>query len=181
MKTHALFLSSVLALCGLAQAALTFDAAKSTVTITARQMNVPVTAKFKKMIATIDYNASAPEATKASVEIDIASFDLGDSEYNQEVLKKDWFNAAAFPKATFVSTSMKNNGNGKLIAAGKLTIKGKTVNVEFPVTLAKDGKATVFDGVLPIHRLAFNIGEGEWKDTSMVADVVDIKFHIVAQ
>ncbi|TFW09797.1 polyisoprenoid-binding protein, partial [Oxalobacteraceae bacterium OM1] len=27
--------------------------------------------------------------------------------------------------------------------------------------------------------LAFNIGEGEWKDTSMVADEVLIKFRVV--
>jgi len=32
---------------------------------------------------------------------------------------------------------------------------------------------------LPIKRLTFNIGEGEWKDTSMVADEVTIKFHVV--
>ena len=35
-------------------------------------------------------------------------------------------------------------------------------------------------GALPIKRLAYNIGEGEWKDTSMVADDVTIKFHVVA-
>jgi len=38
----------------------------------------------------------------------------------------------------------------------------------------------VFEGQLPIKRLAFNIGEGEWKDTSMVADEVVIKFRVTA-
>ena len=38
----------------------------------------------------------------------------------------------------------------------------------------------MFDGAVPIKRLAYNIGEGEWKDTSMVADDVVIKFHVVA-
>ena len=33
--------------------------------------------------------------------------------------------------------------------------------------------------MLPIKRLAFNIGEGEWKDASTVADDVQIKFRIV--
>ncbi len=37
-----------------------------------------------------------------------------------------------------------------------------------------------FDGVLPIKRSTFNIGTGEWKDTSIVADEVQIKFHLVA-
>jgi polyisoprenoid-binding protein YceI len=34
---------------------------------------------------------------------------------------------------------------------------------------------------VPIKRLVFGIGDGEWKDTSVVADEVVIKFHIVAQ
>jgi polyisoprenoid-binding protein YceI len=33
---------------------------------------------------------------------------------------------------------------------------------------------------LPIKRSQFDIGTGEWKDTSVVADEVVIKFHIVA-
>jgi hypothetical protein len=32
---------------------------------------------------------------------------------------------------------------------------------------------------LPISRLKFDVGTGEWKDTSTVADEVTIKFHIV--
>ena len=33
-------------------------------------------------------------------------------------------------------------------------------------------------GVLPIKRLAFKIGDGEWADTSMVADEVQVKFKL---
>ena len=155
------------------------DNAKSNVAITFKQMNVPVDAKFKKFAATIDYNAANPETSKANVEIELASFDLGDADYNKEVLKKEWFNAAQFPKATFVSTGMKANGAGKLVVTGTLTIKGKAANVSFPMTVKQEGANQVFDGTLPIKRLTFNIGEGEWKDTGMVADEVAIKFHVV--
>ena len=160
-------------------AALKTDPAKSTVSAVFKQMNVPVEAKFKKFTAQIDFDAAKPAASKASLEIDIPSFDLGDPEYNQEVTKKEWFNAAQFPKATFVSTGMTGDAS-KLNVTGKLTIKGKTADVSFPVTVKKDGNATVFDGSLPIKRLAYSIGEGEWKDTSTVADEVVIKFHVVA-
>ena len=161
-------------------AALKFDSKASNVVITFKQMNVPVSAKFTKFNAAIDYNPAAPEAAKASVEIDITSFDLGDPEYNKEVTKKEWFNAAQFPKANFVSSSIKPAANGTLTATGKLTIKGKTADVSFPVSIKKEGNNQVFDGSLPIKRLTFNIGEGDWKDTSMVADDVMIKFHVVA-
>jgi polyisoprenoid-binding protein YceI len=155
------------------------DAAKSSVNIVFKQMNVPVDAKFKKFIAAIDYDSAKPQAAKATIEIDIASFDLGDPEYNKEVLKKEWFNAAQFPKASFVSTNMKSGANGKLEVTGNLTIKGKTISTSFPLSVKKEGNNQMFDGSLPIKRLAFNIGEGEWKDTGMVADEVLIKFHVV--
>ncbi|MBC3935926.1 YceI family protein [Undibacterium sp. CY7W] len=162
-------------------AVLKVDTSKSQVNIVFKQMNVPVDAKFKKFSANIDYNAAKPESSKANVEIELNSFDLGDAEYNKEVLKKEWFNAAQFPKASFTSTAMKAAGAGKLDVSGTLAIKGKTSNVSFPVTIKQEGGKQVFDGALPIKRLTYNIGEGEWKDTSMVADEVTIKFHVVTQ
>jgi polyisoprenoid-binding protein YceI len=165
-------------------AALKTDPAKSSVSAVFKQMNVPVEGKFKKFNAQIDFNNAKPDASKANVEIDIPSFDLGDPEYNKEVLKKEWFHAAQFPKASFVSSTIKPAAGApagsRYDVAGKLTIKGKTADVGFPITVKKDGANQVFEGSLPIKRLAFNIGEGEWKDTGMVADEVVIKFRVVA-
>lgn len=161
-------------------AALKADPAKSTVSATFKQMNVPIESKFKKFTATIDYDAAKPDASKATVEVETASLDMGDPDYNKEVAKKEWFNAAQFPKATFVSSSIKAAGAAKLTVTGKLTVKGKTTDVTFPLTVKTEGGKQVFDGALPIKRLAYNIGEGEWKDTSMVADEVVLKFHVVA-
>lgn len=173
-----LFGLGILLPCIALAAALKVDPAKSSVSAVFKQMNVPVEAKFKKYSAQIDYDAAKPETSKAQFDIDIASFDLGDPEYNREVLKKEWFNAAQYPKASFVSSAIKPSGQGKMDVTGKLSIKGKTADVRFPVTVKKEGALTVFEGALPIKRLAFNIGEGEWKDTSMVADEVLIKFRI---
>lgn len=177
-KTVALAALIALALPAVA-ALLKLDAAKSSVNITFKQIGVAVDAKFKKFSANIDYDSSKPDAAKANVEIDISSFDLGDPEYNKEVLKKEWFNAAQFPKASFVSSTMKSNPNGKLDVSGTLTIKGKSQAVSFPLSVKKEGAGWVFDGSLPIKRLTFQIGEGEWKDTGTVADEVLIKFHVV--
>jgi polyisoprenoid-binding protein YceI len=161
-------------------AALKTDPAKSSVSAVFKQMNVPVEAKFRKFNAQIDFDNARPEASKAIVEIDIPSFDLGDPDVNKDAQKKDWFNGAQFPKATFVSSALKPAAGGKLDVTGKLTIKGKTADVSFPLTVKKEGATQIFEGTLPIKRLAFNIGEGEWKDTSMVADEVLIKFRVVA-
>lgn len=157
------------------------DVAASSVAAQFKQMNVPVDAPFKRFTAQIDYDAAKPDAAKATVDIDTASLDVGEAEMNKEVAKKEWFNSAQFPKASFVSSAIKAAGPGKLAVTGKLTIKGKAVDVSFPVTVTSAGGKFVFAGQMPIKRLAFNIGEGEWKDTGMVADDVVIKFKVSAQ
>ncbi len=182
MKPSIAILSATLLAIALAASAapLKTDPAKSSVAAVFKQMNVPVEAKFTRFNAQVDYDAAKPEAAKANVDIDMASLDLGDADMNREVAKKIWFNAAQFPKANFVSTAIKPAGPGKLTVNGKLSIKGKSTDVSFPLSVKSEAGKQVFEGTLPIKRLTYNIGEGEWKDTDMVADEVLIKFRVSA-
>lgn len=176
MKTFArlacgLSLAGAVSLSVLAQPAAT----EGTVSITFRQMGVPVDANFKKINATIQYDPAQPTAATAQFSIDIASFDLGSLEYNKEVLKTQWFDAARYPTATFTTSGMKVISPTQLEAFGKLTIKGKTQDIRFPVMVKHTGDTQVFDASLRIQRTAFQIGTGEWQDTSLVADEVVIR------
>lgn len=181
IMTRGPLLASLLAVTLAASAApLKTDTAKSSITATFKQMNVPVEATFRSFSAQIDYDPARLDAARANVAINTASLDLGDPDMNNEVAKKDWFNSAQFPKATFVSSAIKPAGPGKLNVTGKLTIKGKSANVSFPLTVRPEAGKQLFEGALPIRRLAYNIGDGEWKDTSMVADEVVIRFRVLA-
>jgi polyisoprenoid-binding protein YceI len=59
-----------------------------------------------------------------------------------------------------------------------LTIKGASRNVVVPVALAQTGAATTATGAFVIKRLDFKVGDGDWKDTSMVADDVQVRFRL---
>ncbi|WP_323140555.1 YceI family protein [Massilia phyllosphaerae] len=155
------------------------DAQKSSLTVTFKQMNVPVDAKFKTMNANVHFDPANLAASKAQIDVDVASFDLGSAEYNHEVTGKDWFDAKGFPRATFVSSSIKPGANGTYSVTGTLTIRGKTRTVVVPLQFHKDGAGQVFDGSLTFKRLDFGIGQGEWSDTSIVANDVTLKFHVV--
>lgn len=159
--------------------AAAIDSSKSSVVVTFKQEGVAVPANFKNVSGTIDFDPANPAGSKAQIAVALASFDLGEPEYNKEVQKKEWFNSAQFPQATFVSSEIKATDAGKLSVQGKLTIKGKALDVSMPVAFKQDGKIQVFEGQLPIKRLYFNIGEGEWKDTDTLADEVIIKFKAV--
>ncbi|WP_051481689.1 YceI family protein [Paraburkholderia nodosa] len=156
------------------------EAAKNSVSAVFKQMNVPVEGRFNHFTADVRFDPANVAASSAKLDVEVASFDLGAPEYNKEVAGDEWFDASHFPHATFVSTQIKSGANGAFTVAGKLTIKGKTTDVVVPVQYRKDGANQVFDGTLPIKRLAYGIGSGEWKDTSIVADDVQIKFHIVS-
>ena len=180
-RPGSLLMAAVLATTGVAAnlAWAQIDAAKSSVTAVARQIGVPMEGKFRKFDAAVDFDPAKLATSSAKVEIDVSSFEIGDAETTKELKGKDWFDAAKYPKAVFQSTGIKNGAPGKYEVAGRLTIKGKTQDVVVPATYRQDSGGQVFEGVLPIKRTVFNIGDGEWKDTSVVADDVQIKFRIV--
>jgi polyisoprenoid-binding protein YceI len=153
---------------------------QSKVSAVAKQMQVPTEGVFKKFTADVKFDPAKPTQAHAAVTIDVASYDLGDPTYNAQVTGAEWFDTKDFPQARFVSTSVTPAGGNRYNVAGTLTIKGKTVPVTVPMTVTPAGAKQVFDGEVDIKRSTFNVGTGEWKDTSVVADEVQIKFHIVA-
>ena len=153
-------------------------AAQSEIAFTSKQMGVPVDGKFKKFDAQVAFDPKKPEVAKIAFTVDLASASLGVAETDAELLKPDWFNTKAFPQATFESFSVKSTGPGKFEVAGKLVIKGASQNVVAPVTLAQAGANTTASGAFTIKRLDFKIGEGDWKDTSLVANDVQVKFKL---
>jgi polyisoprenoid-binding protein YceI len=151
---------------------------KSTISFGYKQMSVPLEGKFKMFNAQIDFDLANPTQGQAKFDIDVASIDTGSSEGDDEVVGKIWFNAKSFPKASFVSTSVKSLGANRFEVQGNLTIKGKTLPVSAPVTFKQDGANALFYGAFSIKRLDYAIGEGEWADESTIANQILITFHI---
>ena len=50
--------------------------------------------------------------------------------------------------------------------------------VRIPVALTRAGAITVATGAFTVKRLDFKIGEGDWSDSSMVANDVQVKFKL---
>jgi len=171
---------AALSLFGVSLAHADVDLGKSSVIATTKQMNVPVDGKFKKFSAQLNFDPAKPTAGSANVTIDTASYDLGADDYNKQAQGKEWFDSATFPSATFVSSAIAPTGGNQYKITGKLTIKGKSQTIVVPVSIASQGGTQTFDGSVPIKRSQFDVGTGEWKDTSVVADEVVIKFHLVA-
>ncbi|WP_035382489.1 YceI family protein [Ferriphaselus sp. R-1] len=153
--------------------------AESSVTFAYKQMGVPMEGRFGKFNAQLSFDPAKLTTAQARLDIALASLDTGVAEADQEAAGKLWFNTAAFPTASFVSSGIKALGGNRYEASGKLTLKGRTLDIVTPVTFSTNGAKGAFDGAFSIRRLDYKIGEGEWADVSAVANEVQIKFHLV--
>jgi len=150
---------------------------QSSITFVSKQMGVPVEGSFRKFTARIAVDPTRPEAGTARIDIDLASIDTGIVEADEEVAGKKWFDTQNHPIASFTSAGVGQSGKGRYEALGKLTIKGKSLDIKAPFTLKQNADTLVIDGVFPLRRLDYAIGTGIWSDTEVVADEVRIHFH----
>lgn len=156
----------------------TLVTAGSEIAFTTKQMGVPVEGKFGKFTAQIALDPKKPETGTVAFTIDTGSARFGSAELDAEVPKATWLNVPKFPQATFQSSAIKAAGPGRFEVAGKLAIKGVLRDVTVPVQVVQSGGTSTASGSFTIKRLAFKVGEGEWTDTSMLADDIQIRFKL---
>jgi polyisoprenoid-binding protein YceI len=113
--------------------------------------------------------------------VNTASVFTNNAERDKHISSKDFLKVADFPKATFVSTSVKTTGknaDGKVTAdvAGDLTIAGVTKPVVVKATFLGEGKdpwggyRAGFEGTTSIKRSDF----GKMMDLGPQSDAVDL-------
>jgi polyisoprenoid-binding protein YceI len=152
---------------------------KSEIAFSVKQMGVAVDGHFAKFDAQVDLDPAKLESSSAQVSVDTGSLVTGDAEADETAKDKPWLDAAGFPKATFKSTSIKSLGPDRFEARGTLAIRGKPRELGVTVitqTLA-DG-STVVSGALPLKRTDFGIGGGEWNESDVVSNEVQVRFKL---
>lgn len=153
---------------------------KSAVGFVYRQMNVPVEGSFKRFRGELSFDPARPEAARSVIEIELASVDTGFAEGDEEVQGRLWFDAKNHPVARFVSTSVRPLGGNRYEVAGRMSIKGRTLEVKTPASFRQAGNSGVFEGAFVLKRADYGIGEGMWADFGAVANEVQIRFRMTA-
>jgi len=149
---------------------------KSQIAFVSKQMGVPVEGTFKKFDAQVAFDPRKPEGGSVALQIDTGSASLGVPMSDAELPKAPWFDTAHFPQASFQSSAIKALGDGRFEMAGKLTIKNISRQVTVPVSIAPANGHAVASGSFTIQRLDYKVGDGEWTDTSVVANEVLVRF-----
>jgi len=154
------------------------DTAHSQIGFTLTQMSSPMDGEFKHFSGNATLDLKHPNTGRADITISTASIHLPTAQAISLAQSSDWFNVTKFPSARFVASSIKPLGANRYQFSGTLTIKGVTHPVSAPFTANQQGALNMVEGTLPVARLSFKIGEGDWSDTDTVAEAVQIKFRI---
>jgi polyisoprenoid-binding protein YceI len=97
---------------------------------------------FGNIGGSIVMNEADVTKSTVNVTIDVSTCDTGVAARDSDLKGANIFDAAQFPTATFVSTSVAKSGNG-LTVTGNLTLHGVTK----PVTLAVEGPTGPVNGM----------------------------------
>jgi len=140
-----------------------------------------VIGEFEQFDASIRFDPSNPGQAEISVRIDMNTVTTGQSQVDDALLTKDWFDVQTYPAAGFRATSIEaGDSEGSYTMVGDLTIKGNTKPVTIPFSLDVDlGEATV-KGETAINRQNFAIGPDGPISGITVGDLIKIRLDISA-
>lgn len=82
--------------------------------------------RFNKFSGQFSYDEKNPNASSVEVNIDTASIDSNHAERDKHLRSKDFLEVRKYPTAKFISTSFKEQAEGKALLKGKLTLHGVT-------------------------------------------------------
>ncbi|WP_119968813.1 YceI family protein [Shewanella japonica] len=99
-----------------------------------------VTGRFNDFSGDFSYDANKVNDTKVKVTINTTSVDSNHAERDKHLRGSDFLNTGEFPKAEFVSTTVEDKGNGKVVVNGNLTLNGVTKPVVIDATVIGEGK-----------------------------------------
>ena len=115
--------------------------------------------KFTGLQADIKFSPDDLKGSSIKASIDAKTVSTGISLRNKDLRNKElWLNTDKYPRITFESNKIEKKGSG-YVAAGNLTLKGKTKPVDIPFVFSGKGDAGVFKGKFTINRRDFDIGK----------------------
>lgn len=150
----------------------------STLGFTGSFQGASFTGGFKQWHAAISYDPAQLAQSKFDVAVTMASVTVSDKDQQTALPGKDFFDVAQYPTAHFVTTGFRQVG-GKVIADGKLTLRGVTKPVSLAVDFKPQGKNATLDVDGTLKRLDFGVGGGDYADTSVIGADVKVHAHLV--
>ena len=138
-----------------------------------------VKGEFKNIDGFVEIDLENKKNNKALVSADIQSIEINYSKYRDLLLSPIFFDLSNFPLALLDTKKFSYENQDELTLDIELTIKGISKMRETKITIKKLTNDIVqILGSLKFSRNDFNIGNGNWKNTTILKDNVKIDANI---
>jgi polyisoprenoid-binding protein YceI len=161
--------------------AWTVDKTASSIRFTSSFNGAAFTGSFSRWSADIRFDPANLAASSVTATIDTASAASGDADRDQALPTDAFLAAAKFPRATYAAHAFKALGGGRYEAIGELTLRGVTKPLTLPFTLTIAGGQARMNATMALNRLAFGVGQDEWRKTDAIPAAVNIVIAVTAR
>lgn len=124
--------------------------------------------QFQKFTGEIEFDKADFTASSVSFEIDVESVSTDNSKRDEHIKGADFFNARQYPKTTFKSTSITDNGDGTYSMTGDMTLFGQTKSITAIVADLATG--TMRGTPILGFEATFQLKRSDWGMTKYLAD-----------
>ncbi len=165
----------------IAAAAWRPDPAHSTLTFYPTLAGGEFEGRFERFDARIRFDPARPSQCALDVTVDLLSARTGEPERDTTLAGPEFFQAARLPQATFAARNCKPTGSQRYELTGRLELRGVTRDLRLAMRFeppARPGQPAHMTGSAVVQRLAFGVGQGEWRSTEWLADAVRVQFDL---
>ena len=139
-----------------------------------------VIGKFNSFDGFVSLDLSNQNNNKALLNVDIKSLEFNYKKYKDLVLSEVFFDATRFPLGLIDTNNFKfSYKNNKISLIGELTIKGRSHKLPFDIEIIQlTSELVQVKSDISFSRNKFNIGTGNWKNTTILKDEIKIRANI---
>ena len=134
---------------------------------------------FNTIEGFIELDVNQKENNKAIFYVEVKDLDMNYTKYKDLLLSNIFFDAKQFPKAVVDTKKFSYVNETELAFDVELTIKGKSELVPLKINVKRLAEELVqIQTELIFSRTAFEIGIGNWKNTSILKDKVKLSTNL---
>jgi len=159
-----------------------FDTAHSNIYFGINHIFSTVRGHFRDYSGSFLFDPENPATAKIEMKIKVKSIYTDDQKRDKHLKSKAFFDAGKYPVITFESTSIKATEDKSYLVSGRLTVKGHSRDISFPLLYLGEKKHPLqkgqivagFNGHLVIDRLDFQVGDGQFYKMGVLDKDVDV-------
>lgn len=156
------------------------DYQQSTIKFIGDQAGASFEGEWQSWLAEIQFDPQQLGQARFNVTIDTASGFSNDQERDETIRSSDFFDVTSFADAIYRADAFSVTEDGYQ-SIGQLSMKAISAEVALKFNVVDEGAFKVLIGTAVLDRLRWNIGTGDWTDTTWVGQNVKVEVRVVAK